>query len=194
MQPYQIWHSSAQTCFYTYSSKICMFQVCKGGQPEVMFRKDGQINTKMFFVKTKQETVWLFLFAGLVGCGQDGNMWRQLRSDMFRTLFIIFIGVSLLTNQLQNMCDARKRNFEWMFCCLCILSWNTSWTQHRAVHVYLTLSQAGIDFDQSDQTWSWACRVVILFSLSDDIFLQSSKKSFKLKLLFFLFVNKYVFK
>jgi len=39
-----------------------------------MFRKDGQINTKMFFVKTKQETVWLFLLAGLVGCGQDGNM------------------------------------------------------------------------------------------------------------------------
>jgi len=86
-----------------------------------VFRKERQINTKMLFVKTKQETIWLFLLPAWFGCEDNMfkhvktclNMFRHVQtcSDMFRTLFIIFIGVSLQINQ-QDMCDARKRNFE----------------------------------------------------------------------------------
>jgi len=39
--------------------------------------KERQMNTKMLFVKTKQETVWWFLLpgkAGFTGFAQVGNM------------------------------------------------------------------------------------------------------------------------
>jgi len=43
-----------------------------------VFMKDGQMNTKMLFVKTKQETVWWFLLLDLIWLRpdfeQNGNM------------------------------------------------------------------------------------------------------------------------
>ena len=54
------------------------FQVSQGGELEVVFMKDGQMNTKMLFVKTKQETVWWFLLLDLIWLRpdfeQNGNM------------------------------------------------------------------------------------------------------------------------
>jgi len=40
--------------------------------------KERQINTKMLFVKTKQETVWLFLLPAWFGCEDN------LEVDRFR--------------------------------------------------------------------------------------------------------------
>ena len=54
------------------------FQLSQGGELEVVFMKDRQINTKMLFVKTKQETVWWFLLLDLIWLwpdfDQNGNM------------------------------------------------------------------------------------------------------------------------
>jgi len=53
-----------------------------------VFMKEGQINTKMLFVKTKQETVWLFLLRAWFGCEDnlEVDMFRHVQtcSDLFR--------------------------------------------------------------------------------------------------------------
>jgi len=70
--------------------------------------KERQTNTKMLFVKTKQETVWWFLLLGRVWLRLSlagllpgwENVKTTLELDIFRTLFILFISVSLPNNQL----------------------------------------------------------------------------------------------
>lgn len=97
----------------------------------------------MLFVKTKQETVWWFLLLGgvwlrlslaqLDQASPDFTRMRKcednLELDIFWTLFIIFISVSLPIFQLQNHCvphivvdglmqEKEKLNELWLSSCL----------------------------------------------------------------------------